>query len=142
MGFLNNILGSKPKYPDLTEDNPLADKVEQVKAPLQTLMEQVKDPIEIVPADSYTYVFIGKPPKKFGIAWIKGGELSNFQQLAKDRGIGAAQMVDISAKLGSAYEQHSDGQRYSATVAGREVVVTPSTELTRKVDQIIGEVIN
>ena len=142
MGFLNNILGSKPKYPDLPDDNPLAGKVEQVKAPLQTLMGQVKDPIEIVPADSYTYVFIGKQTKKFGIAWIKGGELSNLQQLAKDRGIAAAQMVAISEKLGSAYEQHSDSQRYSATIAGREVVVTPSTELTRKVDQIIGEVIN
>jgi len=142
MGLISNILGSKPKYPDLTDDNPLSSKVAQVKAPLQTLMEQIKDPIEIVPADSYTYVFIGKPPKKFGIAWIKEGELSNFQQVAKEKGISPAEMVDISEKLGSAYEQYSDGQRYSATIAGREVVVTPSTELTSKVDQIIGEAIN
>lgn len=142
MGLFSNILGSKPKYPDLPDDNPLKNKVEQIKVPLQTLMEQIKDPIEIVPADSYTYVFIGKPPKKFGIAWIKDGELNNFQQVAKEKGIGAAEMVDISEKLGSAYEQYSDDQRYSATIAGRDVVVTPSTELTRKVDQIISEVIN
>lgn len=143
MGFLSNILGSKPKYPDLTSENPLANQVEQIKGPLQSLMEKVKDPIEIVPADSYTYVFIGKPPKRFGIAWIKEGELSNFQMVAKEKGIGAAEMQDISEKLGSAYEQYTDdSQRFSATIANRNIVVTPSTELTKKVDQIIGDVLN
>jgi hypothetical protein len=142
MGFFSNMLGSKPDYPDLTADHPIAPQIEQIMEPLQSLLEKVKDPIEIVPAASHTYVFIGKPPKKFGIAWIKGGKLSNFQAVAKEQGIGAAQMVDISEKLGSAYEEHSDAKRYSANIADRNVVVTPSSELTREMDKIIGEVIH
>ena len=142
MGFFSNMLGGKSKYPELPADNPLARQVEQIKGPLQTLMEKVKDPLEIVPADDHTYVFIGKPPKRFGVAWIKEGELSNLQLVAKEKGIGPAKMQDISEKLGSAYEQCDDAPRYTANIADREVVVTPSTALTQKVDQIIGEAIN
>ena len=142
MGFFSNMLGGKSKYPDIPADNPLASQVEQIKGPLQTLMEKVKDPLEIVPADGYTYIFIGKPPKRFGVAWIKEGELNNLQLIAKEKGIGAAEMQDISEKLGSAYEQCNDAPRYTANIADREVIVTPSTDLTKKVDQIIGEAIN
>lgn len=141
MGFLSNILGGKSKYPDLPADDPLVKQVEQIKEPLQTLMEKIKDPLEIVPAEDHTYVFIGKPPKRFGVAWIKQGEVNNFNLIAKEKGIDPAAMQDISAKLGSAYEQYDDIQRYTTNIGDRDVVVTPSKELTKKVDEIIDRAI-
>ncbi len=141
MGLFNK-LGGKPKYPELQDDNPLANQVEQIKQPLGSLMEQVKDPIEIIPDTKQTYVFIGKPPKKFGIAWIEQGEVKNFQLVAKEHGMSPSQMLACSQKLGSAYEHHQDDQRFTAHVANRDVVVTPSAELAQELDQIIREAIS
>ena len=136
MGLFNK-LGGKPKYPELQEDNPLANRMDQIKQPLNSLMAQVKDPIEVVPDGKQTYLFIGKPPKKFGIAWIEQGEIKNFQLVAKEKGMTPSEMLSWSEKLGSAYEQHQNDERFTAHVGKRDVVVTPSAGLAQKVDQII-----
>ena len=133
---------SKPKYPELQDDNPLASQLDQISQPLNALIEQVKDPIEVVPDGKQTYVFIGKPPKKFGIAWIEQGEIKNFQLVAKEQGMSPSEMLAYSEKLGSAYEQHQNDERFTAHIGKRDVVVTPSAGLAQKVDQIIGAAIS
>jgi hypothetical protein len=37
----------------------------------EKLAGETKDPLEVVPAEDSVYIFVGKPPKKFGIAWIE-----------------------------------------------------------------------
>ena len=95
-----------------------------------------------VPCGERTYIFIGKPPKRFGVAWIEDGEVKNFTLLAKEQGIGAKDMQAISDRLREAYEQHQDAERYQTTVAGREVVVTPVRELGDNVQGIIAQALH
>ena len=139
MGLLDNMFGGKQNYPDLDPNSSVKNQVDEVEAPLEELVSQVNDPLEIVPCGERTYVFIGKPPKRFGVAWIENGEVKNFTLLAKEQGIGAADMQTISDRLREAYEQFQDAERYQTTVAGREVVVTPERDLGHNVQGIIAE---
>ena len=141
MSLLDKVLGNKPDYPELDPDGQIAQQVKNVRQPLENLMDQIKDPMEIVPAQERTYVIIGKPPKKFGIAWIEGTDVVNFQKCAQEAGVNAGQMGEISDKLRSAYEKHESSERYVTTVAGRKIVVTPSADLSRDVHDIVSQVI-
>ena len=56
MGFFSK----KIDYPELAADNPAAAQLQEVEQPLRDLMQQVSDPLEVVPSDDCAYVFIGK----------------------------------------------------------------------------------
>ncbi len=139
MGFLDKLLGRK-QCPPLPAENPVTPKIEAARQPLETLAAEVNEPLEVVPAESATYVFIGKPPKKFGLAWIEGGKLRNFKDLMDEGKLNSLTARPVIAKLRESYEQSQDVERFSTTIADREVVVTPSASLGQKVDAIIRKV--
>jgi hypothetical protein len=141
MGLLDKVFGNKPDYPELDPEEQLAQQVKNLRQPLENLMDQVKDPMEIVPAQERTYVIIGKPPKKFGVAWIEGTDVENFQKRAQEAGIGAGQMEEISDKLRSAYEKYENSERYVTNVADRKIVVTPSKDLSSDIHDIVSQVV-
>ncbi|HXK57026.1 MAG TPA: hypothetical protein PLZ16_10305, partial [Gammaproteobacteria bacterium] len=82
-------------------------------------------------------VFIGKPPKKFGLAWIHDGEVSGLNKLVQDHGMKPLEVEKVVDELRVVYEKASDVQRYSTKVKERLVVVTPSSELEDEVHKII-----
>lgn len=134
MGFFSK----KVNYPALDADNPAAGQVQEVEQPLKELMAQVSDPLEVVPSDEgYAYVFIGKPPKKFGVAKIEEGQVQSFVAAAKEKGLDQVKIQKLNEKFRDAYVQNMDAQRYTTNVAGKEVVVTPCTELVQEVSQIM-----
>lgn len=118
-------------------DSPAAEQLRGVEEPLTTLMDQVSDHLEVVTADNQAYVFIGKPPKKFGVAVIEGGEVQSFVAAAKKKGLDPIKIQKLNEKFRDAYMHNQDVQRYKASISGREVVVTPCAELVREVSQII-----
>ena len=134
MGFF----GKKVDYPELGADSPVAEQINEVEGPLKTLMSQVSDPLEVIPADNQAYVFIGKPPKKFGVAVIEGGAVQSFVATAKEKGLEPVKIQKLNEQFRDAYIQNQDAQRYKASVAGKEIVVTPCAELAREVSQIMG----
>ena len=73
MGILGQFFGGKLNYPPLDSSAPAAKQLESVRPPLEKLAAETNDPLEIVPAEDSVYIFVGKPPKKFGIAWMKRG---------------------------------------------------------------------
>ena len=80
MSILGKFLGGKQNYPLLDSSTPAARQLESVRPPLEKLADETKDPLEVVPAEDSVYIFVGKPPKKFGIAWIEDGEkIVNFK---------------------------------------------------------------
>ena len=86
MGFLSKILGGDKKdYPVLESSNPIAQRIEHFRGDLENLAKEVSDPMEVIPTDSTAYVFLGKPPKRFGIAWIRDGKISNFKTLSTEK---------------------------------------------------------
>jgi hypothetical protein len=138
MGFLNNLFQSKPDYPAISPDNPLAEQLRDVETPLQSLMSKVDDRLEIVPLKKRSIIFIGKPPKgRFGVAWIEDGKIQNFQSLAKEKGIAPAELHKFGEKFRAAYEHSMNTQRFTANVAGRDVVVTPDQALGEQIEEVI-----
>ena len=133
MGFFSK----KVDYPELSAGHPATEQIENIEAPLKELVGQVSDPLEIVPADNHAYVFIGKPPKKFGVALLEEGAFKNFVALAKEKGLGAPKILSIIEDLGDAYKQNQDSERYKITVSGKDIVVTPCQKLEAQIEQII-----
>ncbi len=133
MGFFSKKLN----YPELDSDNPAADQIHEFDGPLQELMGQVSDTLEVVPADDHAYVFIGKPPKKFGVAMIEDGSVQSFIAAAKEKGLDQAKIQMLNEQLRDAYMHSMDAQRYKTSVAGKDVVVTPSLQLDQEVKQIM-----
>ena len=131
------LFSKKLNYPELDSDNPVAGLVQDVEGPLRELMGQVSDPLEVVPAGDHAYVFIGKPPKKFGVAMIEEGKVQSFVAAAKEKGPDQAKIQQLNEQLRQAYVNNADAQRYKANVAGKDVVVTPCKRLDQEVQQVM-----
>jgi hypothetical protein len=134
------LFSKKINYPELSKEHPAAGQIESLKEPLEKLVSQVSDPLEVVPADNHGYVFIGKPPKKFGIALLEEGSFINFVALAKEKGLGDPKILSVIESLGDAYKKNQDSERYKISVAGKDVVVTPCRELETQIEQIVQSV--
>ena len=134
------LFSKKVNYPELSKEHPAAEQIERIKAPLEELAGQVSDPLEVVPADNHGFVFIGKPPKKFGIALLEEGSFKNFVALAKEKGLGNPKILSVIESLGDAYKENQDSERYKITVAGKDVVVTPCQKLEAQIEQIVASV--
>lgn len=131
------LFSKKPNFPELDSGNPATEQLHEVEQPLKELMGQVSDPLEVVPSDDCTYVFIGKPPKKFGVAKIEEGKVKSFVAVAKEKGLDQAKIQKLNEKFRDAYTHNMDAQRFMTNVAGKTVVVTPSTRLGQEVSQIM-----
>ncbi|WP_374682102.1 hypothetical protein [Accumulibacter sp.] len=137
MGFLDKLFGGTKDYPPLPEDNAAQARLEQVKGPLEELAQRVSDPLEVVPAERQAFVFVGKPPKRFGIAWVHDDKVSGLKELADDHKLSQVEVGKMINELGQAYEHASAAPRFSTEVGGKKVVVIPSDGLEREVHQII-----
>jgi hypothetical protein len=142
MSLFGNLFSSKPEFPAIDPSSTAASRVDEVKAQIGQLAEKTKDPLEVVPADQAAYVFIGKPPKKFGLAWVHGGELSSLHTLVEEHHLNPSEVEKVVDKLRHAYERHADDSRFCTTIEGRDVVVTPSVKLETEVREIIDQVVH
>ena len=141
MGLLGKIFSSKPDFPAITPDSTAAMRLATVENELHQLAEKVNDPLEVVPAEHTAYVFMGKPPKKFGLAWIHDGKISGLNTLVEEHGLTPPEVGKVVEQLREAYERNKDVNRYTATVKDLQVVVTPSTRLEKEVHEIIDKIL-
>ena len=141
MGFLSSLFSSKPDFPAIDPNSTAASRVAEVEKQLDELAGQVRDSLEVIPSEHAAYVFIGKPPRKFGLAWIHDGKVSGLNTLVEEHGLSALEVEKVLADLREAYERNEDVRRFCATVHNRDVVVTPSPELEREVHEIIDKVV-
>ena len=140
MSLFSRLFSKHPDYPPLEDTNPAAERLATIREPLQRLASQVSDPLEVIPSEGTAYVFVGKPPKKFGLAWIHDGEVSNFKTLIEEKGLKPAALQGIVDKLTQAYEQSDGATRYVSSIGNRELVVTPNEDLERTVHDIMERV--
>lgn len=142
MGILGKFFGAKHDYPPLDSSDPAARQLESVLPPLEDLAEKTNDPLEIVPTDDSAYIFVGKPPKKFGILWIEDGDkIVNFKSLADEKGLSPDSLSQLSEELKKAYIAHQDEPRYVTQISEREVVVIPSTSLLNNVESVVAQAV-
>ena len=142
MGILGKFFGAKHDYPPLDSSTPAAKQLESVLSPLEKLAEKTNDPLEIVPTEDSAYIFVGKPPKKFGILWIEEGDkIVNFKSLADEKGLSPNSLIQLSDELKKAYIAHQDEPRYVTKISDREVVVIPSTSLLNNVEGVVAQAV-
>lgn len=142
MGLFGNLFSSKPDYPAIDPSSTAASRIAEVKTQLGELAGQVKDPLEVVPSEHAAYVFIGKPPKNFGLAWIHNGKISGLNTLVEEHGLKPLEVEKVVDQLRHAYERNADVSRFCTTVQDRDVVVTPSAKLEQEVHEIIEKVVH
>jgi len=140
MGLLGKFFGAKYNYPTLDASDPVATYLESAHSPIKKLADKTNDQLEIVPAKDSVYIFIGKPPKKFGVAWIEdGNKIVNFKTLVDEKGLPPDKLQQLSEELRKVYIAHQEKPRYVTKISDREVVVIPSNSL---VDNLKGVVEN
>ena len=142
MSLFGNLFSSKPDYPAIDPSSTAATRIAEVKAQLGELAGQVKDPLEVVPSEHAAYVFIGKPPKRFGLAWIHDGKISGLNTLVEEHGLKPLEVEKLLDQLREAYERNADVSRFCTSVQDRDVVVTPSAKLEQEVHEIIDKVVH
>lgn len=93
--------------------------------------------LEIVTAGDGLYVFVGKPPKTFGLVWYHDGEEQNFKKLAEERGLSYAQLERFSNELRDAYTKHQTEPRFARKVERHTATVIPSEDFGAEVASIV-----
>jgi hypothetical protein len=142
MGLLNKIFGSKVEYPPLPAGNEALVVLEELKTPLEELAHKVSDHLEVVPAEHEAFVFLGKPPKNFGIAWIHDGEVTGLKEFAEEHKLSQIEVGRLIARLGEAYQHASETPRYSTEVGGKQMVIIPSKSLEQEMHQILANTLH
>ncbi|MCY1304211.1 hypothetical protein D9M70_539570 [compost metagenome] len=142
MGLLDKFFGSKVAYPPLPAGNEALLKLDEVKAPLEELAHKVSDHLQVVPAEHEAFVFLGKPPESFGIAWIHDGKVSSLNDMAKEHHLSQVEVGELIFRLGEAYQHASESPRYSAEFGGKQMVVIPSQGLEQEVHQIMANTLH
>lgn len=137
MGFFDRLRAGKKEYPALDGTSLAADRIEKIRDHLESLSKMVHKPLEVIPGEDGSYIFIGKPPKDFGVAWIEGSKLHNFKTLVEDEGVNPQELQRISEGLRKAYEENQDDARFTTKIGKKEIVVTPSEEFRAQVREII-----
>lgn len=142
MSLFGNLFSSKPDYPVIDPSSTAALRLTEIENQLGELAGQVKEPLEVVPAEHAAYVFIGKPPKRFGLAWIHDGKISGLNTLVEEHDLKPLEVEKLLDQLRGAYERNADVSRFCTTVQDRDVVVTPSDKLEKEVHEIIDKVVH
>lgn len=137
MGFLDKLFDKEKNFPELEASSQTAQQIDRFRHDLENLANEVNDPLEVVPTDDTAYVFIGKPPKKFGVAWIKDGKINNFKTLVQDQGFPEMKLQLISERLRKAYQKNDTVNRFSTSIADQKVTVTESPTLAQDLREII-----
>ncbi|GAB4267696.1 MAG: hypothetical protein Kow0092_21190 [Deferrisomatales bacterium] len=140
MGFFNKLFGGRKEYPEIDAASPAARRLGELKQPLESLLQEVKDPVEVVPVGPRPLVFIGKPPKRFGLAWIEGERVKNLKNLAEEHSVAPDRMGRIVDELRRAYQQCENEPRFQMKLGDRTVVVAPSERLEHEVEEILHRV--
>lgn len=138
MGLFSSVFGGKKdQHRPLERDTVAGRRIQQRQGEIEAFVRKVKDRIELIPAHDATYVFIGKPPDAFGVAWLSQGREQSMKTLMQERGLSAASVQVLSDQLREIYRAHLHEERYQAEIAGKTVLVTPSEQLAWDVHRVI-----
>ena len=141
MGIFRRLFSSGPDYPLMNPRDPAARRVTKILRPLESLAQSVPENLELVPGVQKSYVFVGKPPKRFGLAWIENGKVHRFREEARKKGVAPERIAALGREVRQAYEESRGDDRYRVTVAGRRIIVTPSRQLELSVEKIVAKAV-
>jgi hypothetical protein len=137
MGLFGKLFGTEKELPQLDPSSPAASKLNELKSALEPFVHKIHDRMEFVPAANTVYVYIGKPPGMFGLAWFENGQEVNFKSFTASKGLKQKQIQSIYGRLGEAYSTSESDPRYETVIGGKKVIVLPSDALAKKIEEIV-----
>lgn len=143
MGLLSRLFsGEESGFPELHPHSETAARIERHRELLRQLAAGTRgDRLELILAGEGGFIFVGRPPKTFGLTWLEDGRVCNFKTLIVDRGLDAERVDALVADLRHAYERNNDtAERYRYRLDGRSIVVRLDSELEREISRLIDEV--
>jgi len=129
MGFLGKLFGGGEKeYMALDPSSAGAQYLEKFRPQLEALVKKIDDRYEAVPSQNAVFVFLGKPPGMFGVAWFLEGDAEehNLKKLIAKKGLSQRKTDMLLNKLRAIYAGKENEPRFSSEVAGKKVIVIPS----------------
>ncbi len=139
MGFFNKLFGSDIEHPFLDDSNPAARQLEELRGKLEELAERIQVPMEVVPADGKALIFVGEPPKAFGIFMVDREQVGNLKELAEYSGMSEDELASLTDHLRNAYIQRQQAPRFSTSIAKGQVTVIQSPDLINEVKNLVLE---
>ncbi|MBA4372157.1 MAG: hypothetical protein C0402_04785 [Thermodesulfovibrio sp.] len=140
MGFFGKLFGAKEEIlPALDPVSPAAQNIKKFHSQFEALANKVDDRYEVVPSSNILYVFLGKPPGMFGIAWFVEGDATehNLKTLMAKKGLSVRKIDNVMGKLRTAYTESAGEARFSVEIAGKKAVVAPSDAFAAKLYTIL-----
>ncbi len=124
MGIFDKLRGSSA-LPPLDVSSTAERLIEPYAGHLADLADRA-GALEIVTAGASLYVFVGKPPKAFGLVWYHDGEEQNSKKVAEERGFAYAQLERFTNDLRDVYSKHQGEPRFARKVGRHTATVVPS----------------
>jgi hypothetical protein len=142
MGIFNALFGKRSSLPQLDPASAAAACIAARSAQLEPFVRKVHVRLELVPAADAVYAFLDKPPGAFGLAWFENEREQSFTTLREEQGISQGRIQILSKMLAAAYKKSAGAARYATTIAGRQVLVTPSESLAAEIRRAIDEAVS
>ena len=103
---------------------------------------EARDLAVVDPGNAEAFVFLGKPPENFGLAWIHDGKITSLNDIVKEHHLSDVKIGELIFRLGEAYQHASESPRYAAEIGGKQMVVIPSKGLEEEVHQIMANTLH
>lgn len=139
MGFFDKLTGKNHTYPVLDQSSAAYQRIQKHRAKIEPFFQRVNEKFEMIPMDDAVYVFVGKPPSAFGLAWFSGGKEHNLKSFMQDHGLSPQKVQILSDKLRDIYVGFQSAERFSITLGGKTITVTPVDGFGQAVAKVIEE---
>jgi len=126
MGLLDSMFG--PKHPPLDPSSSAATTIAAC-SPLTSFAAGIRDRLEIVAGPSTIFVFMGRPPKEFGLVWFDQESRHDFRSDMEQGLLSRDEATRIVGGLTPLYLSHADAPRYSHEIGGTRVTVIDAPAL-------------
>jgi len=136
MGFLDKLFGGGEQYPPLEPGSEPAEKLDHFTGELESLADSMRDPMYAVPKDDELFVFVGKPPKAFGVFRCTEDGQENLVEIMREHKAGMAKMQAVSDQARKAYVEYEEAPRFTHEIGKRKVTVIDSEPLAEKLDEV------
>lgn len=135
MGLFNGMFG--PKHPDLDSQSDAASQIANQGHELEAFVSAANDRMEAIPGEGPLYVFVGKPPKAFGLVWFDGDGRHDVRSMMESNAMTRDAASQLVQELPVMYSRYSEEGRFAHKIGSKSVVVTPSAAFYAELQQAV-----
>lgn len=135
MGLFDGMFG--PKHPDLDPQSSAASQITDQGQVFEAFVSSANDRMEAIPGDGCLYVFVGKPPKAFGLVWFDGDGRHDVRSMMEHRAMTRDAASLLVQELPAMYSRYDEEARFAHKVGGKSIIVTPSAAFHAELQQAV-----